>query len=132
MKNKRLAYFLVFIALFVIEVIIALFVRDSFIRPFLGDVLVVALIASFMRIIFPKKPQLLPIYATLFAFAVEILQYFDIVLLLGLSDNPVISTVIGRTFDFSDLICYLIGGLLFLITEIILSKITSSREKSDG
>lgn len=129
MKNKRLAYLFIFIALFIIEIIIALFVHDSFVRPFIGDVLVAALVASFMRIFFPEKPKLLPILAILFAFAVEIMQYFDVVSLLGLSDSRIVSTVIGRTFDFSDLICYLIGGLLFLITEIALSKITFSREK---
>lgn len=132
MKNKRTAYLFIFIVLLITEIIIALFVHDSFIRPYIGDVLVVALIASFMRIIFPKKPLLLPIYAMLFAFSVEIMQYFDIVSLLGLSDNPVISTVIGRTFDSSDLICYLAGGVLFFVIEIIISKITLSRENSDG
>ena len=45
--NKR--YFLAFVALLVIEVLIAKFVTDSFIRPFVGDYLVMILIYLFFR-----------------------------------------------------------------------------------
>ena len=45
--NKR--YFLAFVALLVIEVLIAKFVTDSFIRPFVGDYLVMILIYLFSR-----------------------------------------------------------------------------------
>jgi hypothetical protein len=45
--NKN--YFGLAILIFIIEVLIALFVSDSFVRPYLGDVLVVILIYCFIK-----------------------------------------------------------------------------------
>ena len=119
-RNKsRLAYFIIFILLFTVEILIALFVHDKFVRPFVGDVLVVMLMCAFARIFIPDKIRLLPVFATLFAVVIEALQYFDFVKLLGLENNPVISTALGRTFDIKDIICYFIGGALFFIAETV-------------
>ncbi len=108
--------------LFAIEVAIALFVHDNFIRPFVGDVLVVMLICAFLRLFIPEKIKLLPIFATAFAVTVEVLQYFDFVKILGLENNLVISTALGRTFDIKDIICYIVGGATFFVAEIILRR----------
>lgn len=121
--NKiRLIYIIVFILLLAIEVAIAVFVRDNFIRPFVGDVLVVMLVCAFLRIFIPEKIKLMPVFATTFAVAIEILQYFDFVKLLGLENNIILSTALGRTFDIKDIICYIIGGAIFFIAEIILRR----------
>lgn len=117
---------MIFILLFAIEVSIALFVHDNFVRPFIGDVLVVMLVCVFLRIFVPEKVKLMPVFATLFAVVIEALQYFDFVKLLGLENNPIISTALGRTFDIRDIICYIIGGVLFFAAEIILRR--SARE----
>ncbi len=125
--NKiRIIYFIIFILLFATEVSIALFVHDSFVRPFIGDVLVVMLVCAFLRIFIPVKVKLMPVFATLFAVIIEALQYFDFVKLIGLENNPVISTALGRTFDIRDIICYIIGGALFFAAEIIFRR--SARE----
>lgn len=124
-RNKsRLIYSIIFILLFAVEILIAVFVHDKFIRPFVGDVLVVMLICAFARIFIPEKIRLLPAFATLFAVAVEGLQYFDFVKLLGLENNPIISTALGRTFDIKDIICYIIGGAIFFAAEIIFRRKT--------
>ena len=124
-RNKsRLTYSIIFILLFAVEILIAVFVHDKFIRPFVGDVIVVMLICAFARIFIPEKIRLLPAFATLFAVAVEGLQYFDFVKLLGLENNPVISTALGRTFDIKDIICYIIGGAIFFAAEIIFRRKT--------
>lgn len=124
-RNKsRLIYSIIFILLFAVEILIAVFVHDKFIRPFVGDVIVVMLICAFARIFIPEKIRLLPVFATLFAVAVEGLQYFDFVKLLGLENNPVISTALGRTFDIKDIICYIIGGAIFFAAEIIFRRKT--------
>ena len=41
MKNKRLFYGIIFAVLVIVEVIIGVFVHDGFVRPYLGDVIVV-------------------------------------------------------------------------------------------
>ena len=124
-KNKsRLIYFIIFILLFAIEVLIALFVHDSFIRPFIGDVLVVMFVCAFLRIFIPDKIKLMPVFATAFAVMIEILQYFDFVKILGLENNVILSTALGRTFDIKDIICYTIGGVMFFVAELLLRRKT--------
>lgn len=117
MKKLRLIYAGVFLALLAVVVFIALFVNDSFVRPYFGDVLIVGVICAFLRIFLPNKIRLLPIFTAAFAVAVEILQYFDFVSMLGLADIPVLSVALGRTFDVKDIICYVVGGILFYSAE---------------
>ncbi len=118
MKKKiSLTYFLIFILLLATEVLIALFVHDDFVRPYIGDVLVTGVLCSFFRIFVPNGIKFLPILTAVFASAVELLQYFDFVRLLGLADNRFFSILLGRTFDIKDIICYLVGGLIFFAAE---------------
>ena len=107
--RKRLFYLTATLVIFVIEFCIALFVHDGFVRPFIGDVLVVILIYTFIRIFIPERVRLLPLYIFIFSVIVEILQYFKIVEVLGLQDNKVMSTVIGTSFDIRDILCYFVG-----------------------
>lgn len=118
MNRKRLTYLLATIIFLLIEIVIALYVHDNFIRPYLGDVLVVVVIYTFLRIFIPEKLKHLPIYIFLFATAVEILQYFKIVEILGLENNKFMSVLIGSTFDGKDIVCYGIGCLLLSLYEI--------------
>ena len=113
--KKRMAYGMATIAIFIIELLIALFVHDRFVRPYVGDVLVVVLLYTFVRIFLPDGVRLLPLYIFLFAAGVEVLQYFRIAEVLGLSDNRILSVVIGSVFDVKDIICYGVGcGILFV------------------
>ena len=122
MKKTRTVYALLFAVLLLTEIIIALFVHDNFIRPYIGDALVTVLICCFLRVFIPKGVKVLPVFVFLFASLVETAQYFDIVKLLGLESNTFISTVIGRTFSFTDIICYGIGCTAFYLAEKIINK----------
>ena len=54
MKNRlRFIYSGITMIIFICEVYIALFVRDNFIRPYFGDVLVASLLCCFARAFFP-------------------------------------------------------------------------------
>ena len=74
--KKRFFYIISFLLIFCIEVLIALYVRDNFIRPYVGDMLVVVLVYSFARIFLPTGIPRMPFYVFLFACFVEVLQYF--------------------------------------------------------
>ena len=123
-KNNRLrlGYAAAFAAVLVIEVLIALFVRDDFIRPYGGDILVTVLICCFGRIFFPTGAKLLPLWVFLFAAAVEIGQYFQLVEILGLEQSKFFRMVLGTTFSPADLICYAAGCALFFGIEHIVRK----------
>ena len=53
--KKRIFYIISFLLIFCIEVLIALYVRDNFMRPYVGDMLVVVLVYSFVRIFLPTE-----------------------------------------------------------------------------
>lgn len=115
--NKK--YVIYFFITLLIEIFIAIFVRDKFVRPYVGDILVVVLIYLFIKIFLKKPIKLLPIYIFIFSVVVETLQYFNIVEVLGLSDNRFLSTLIGTTFDVKDIICYLVGCFILYVWQCV-------------
>ena len=106
--------FTIALALLALEVLIALFIRDRFVRPYLGDVLVVILIFFAVRTIWSIRPLPLAIGAFLFACLVEITQAMGLIQRLGWSDNILAKLVLGNTFQWGDLLCYLIGSVASL------------------
>jgi hypothetical protein len=113
--NKK--YFGLTILFFVIEVLIAVYVHDAIIRPYIGDVLVVILIYCFIKS-FLKLPVLpVALFVLLFSFSAEFLQYLNIVEKLGLQNSKTARTVIGTSFALIDLVCYIAGIIIVLIAE---------------
>ena len=102
----------VFTILFLVEVFIALFVDDSIIRPYGGDVLVVILIYYFGKIFFEIKPLYLIIAVLLFAYAIEIGQYFNMVDILGVRHIKILRIIIGSSFSWGDMLAYTIGAAI--------------------
>lgn len=105
------------IILFLIELYIALHIDDNFIRPYIGDLLVVILIYTIVRAFFKFSIMTTAIGVLLFSFAVEVLQYFKIVKILGLGASQLARTIIGTTFSWEDLVAYSIGIIILLCFE---------------
>jgi len=122
--TSRFRYLLAFLLILITEVLIALFVRDRFIRPYGGDILVTVLICCFVRIFFPSGLRLLPLWVFLFAAAVEVGQYFDFVSLLGLGDIAFFRILLGSTFSAADILCYGAGCVIFALAELFFRKFT--------
>ena len=95
--------------LLAVEVCIALFIHDAFVRPYVGDMLVTLLLCCICRVAFPDKARFLPVFVFLFSVCVEIGQYCDVVALLGFAGNRLLSIALGRTFSWMDIVCYAIG-----------------------
>lgn len=110
---KYLFLTLIFLA---VEIFIALFVNDDFVRPFVGDVLVVILIYCFLRIFLDFRYWKIAFGVLILAFTIEILQYFDYVKMLGLENNRILSAALGRTFAVEDFAAYFAGFLLIIST----------------
>jgi hypothetical protein len=122
--NKK--YMISFFILFIIEALIALFVHDNFIRPYIGDILVIILMYTFIRGVIDKKIKILPIYLFLFALFVEVMQYFKVIELLNLENNKVASIIMGTSFDIKDILCYFIGSMILIIYENISLRINKT------
>ena len=122
MFTFKQSYFFFAILLFMVEVLIALYVKDRFVRPYVGDVLVVILIYCFVRSFIKLPIFTMAVAVLIFAFSVECLQYYGIVYKLGLQGSAIARTVIGTSFEWIDLIAYTIGTVIVLITEKYLLK----------
>ena len=109
-------YFIFFVILLLIEVVIALFAHDNFIRPFFGDFLVVILIYCFIKS-FLNTPQVMTAIAVLlFSYLIEVLQYFNIIKMLGLQNSNLARVVFGTSFEWTDLIANTFGiGLVIFV-----------------
>ena len=82
--KKRAAYLAAFLALLAVECVIALWVRDRFVRPYLGDVLVTWTVYAFIRVCLPDQYPFLPAAIFLFCLGAELLQLFPLLAWLGL------------------------------------------------
>ena len=113
----HLGSLLVALAIFTIEVLIALFITDNFIRPYVGDVLVVILIYYFLKAFVNIGIWPLAIATLLFSYLIETLQYFQFVKLIGLGDNKLANIVIGNYFAWEDIMAYTIGITIVILIE---------------
>ena len=113
-------YFIFFVILLLIEVVIAVFAHDNFIRPFFGDFLVVILIYCFVRSFFNTPLVMTAIGVLLFSYLMEVLQYFNLVKMLGLQNSNLARVMIGTSFEWTDLVAYTLGiGLVILLDKSI-------------
>jgi hypothetical protein len=117
MLTFNLKYFLLAIIFFITEVFIALFVHDGFIRPYVGDYLVVMLIYCAVKTFVKAAPLKTAAGVLIFSYVIEVLQYLDIVERLGLSGNAIAKTVIGYGFEWWDILAYTLGVITILIME---------------
>ncbi len=117
MFSFSLRYFLLALFFFIVEVLIALYVKDNFVRPYVGDYLVVMLIYCAVRTIIKASPVKVAVGVLLFAYLIETLQYFRIVDRLGLAGNTLAKTVIGYGFEWWDMLAYTLGVLTILLVE---------------
>lgn len=114
----RRGYALAALVLFIVEVLIALFVRDAFVRPYVGDLLAVALVYAVLRAVTPM-PLGAALAVTLgIAFGIEFAQLFGLLAALGLGDNTLARIVLGGVFDLMDLVAYASGALLIVGGEL--------------
>ena len=114
--------FSIAIIIFLIEVIIALYIKDKIIRPFVGDILVVIFIYYFIKAFINTKTINIAIFTLFFSFVVEILQYFNFVEMIGLGHNKAARIIIGTSFSWIDLLCYFVGFILLFFIDKDLKK----------
>ena len=108
-------------------VAIALWVRDGFVRPFLGDLLVVVWLHALARSVLGLSPTLTALGALLLAYAVEFAQYFGLIHILGLEHHRAARVILGATFDPLDLVAYTLGWGVVMAAEWWLARRPGTR-----
>ena len=106
--------FLINILLLIILIYIAIYVNDQFVRPFLGDVLVVIWLFYLVRSFLNISNHAIAVGVLMIAYSVEFSQYLQIIPWLGLENIKVINIVLGTTYDHYDLLAYTIGCAIVL------------------
>lgn len=113
-KKMRIRHLLLFLLLLAEEIYIGVCVHDSFVRPYVGDFLVVILLYFFVRIFCLRRPTYLSLWIFLFALVVEFTQIFPLADLLGIK-NQLIRVLMGTSFAWEDVIAYALGSLINLL-----------------
>jgi hypothetical protein len=109
-------YATIFILLLVTEVAIAIFHFHKFVRGFIGDLLVIPLLYTFVRLVWNRSPKRTLGWVLMIAFAVEILQLVSVTELVQI-ENKLVLLMLGQTFDGWDLVAYWFGILPVLLIE---------------
>lgn len=116
-KRARLIYAAVFAVLFAVEIIIGLYVHDQFVRPYIGDMLVVVLLWALVRMIIPFRAVWLSGAIYVFAVLVELSQMIPLVDFLEI-ENRLIRVLMGTSFAVGDLFAYAAGCIVTAIVDI--------------
>jgi len=110
-------YFLFFALLLITEVLIAVYVDDNIVRPYVGDFLVVILLYCGVKSFVKDRVLLVALSVLLFSFLIEFLQYLNFVRLLGLQHSRLANTLIGNYFTWADIVAYSLGIVTVLVLE---------------
>lgn len=111
---KYLSYFTI---LFLIVTAIAIWVKDSFIRPFFGDFLALITLYCLIRG-FVNTSYLRAILTSLVvSYLIEGLQYIDFLSIVNLKENKILRIVLGTSFSWGDMVAYTFGAVLVYLVE---------------
>ena len=116
MRSRR-GYAVATVVLLLIEIAIALWVRDRVVRPFGGDAIAVMLVYCGFRAVTRWRWPFALAAALTVAVLVELGQLVGVLRLLGLADVPVARVVLGSGFDPRDFVAYALGGAVIAAIE---------------
>ena len=116
--NKK--YLIIATILFIIEILIAVYVHDDIVRPYIGDLLVVILLYCLVRSFLKISMSIACLSVLLFSYLIETLQYFNFVQLIGLGHSQAANIIIGNYFTWIDIVAYTLGILLVFGIEYVI------------
>jgi hypothetical protein len=109
MLRFSFVYLLWAVVLFIMEVLIAAFMHDAFIRPTFGDYLVVILMYCSFRTVVQANYRNMCLAVLCLAYFIELTQYFHLIELLGLKHSRPAQWILGNGFSWGDMLAYTLG-----------------------
>ncbi|MBF9220408.1 DUF2809 domain-containing protein [Hymenobacter sp. BT662] len=127
-------YLGVALLLLLVEVFIALFVHDDWVRPHGGDVLAAALLYCLVRGIWALPTGVVAGIALLVSYLIEALQYVHLLQRLGWEHWRAARVLLGSRFEWADMLAYTIGVALVLLVEQLrrAGKVADQRVQENG
>lgn len=120
MKLKFSAWYLMLaVLLFFTEVYIGAYMHDAVIRPYGGDFLVVIFIYCLLKSFLNIRVIPATIGVLLFAYMVEVSQYFHLIEVIGLTNSKAARLIMGVFFAWTDMLAYTLGMALVIISEYL-------------
>lgn len=110
-------YLVAALAVLALEILIALFAHDRFVRPYVGDMLAILLVYAALRAVTPLRMMPAVALALAIGFAVEFGQLFGVLDVLGLRGNRIARTLLGTDFELADFLAYAAGALCVVAIE---------------
>ena len=130
-KYARIVYAVLFLLLLAVEIFIGMYVRDSFVRPYIGDLLVVILLWALVRIFIPYKAVWLSGAIFVFSVLVELSQLIPLVDFLGIK-NRLIRVLMGTSFAYGDLFAYAAGCAITAVVDIMMFRKKEKEQPEDS
>ncbi|WP_339893750.1 DUF2809 domain-containing protein [uncultured Algibacter sp.] len=116
-------YLIITLLLFLIEALIAIFLKSGFIRHTFGDFLCVILLYCFFKSFIEGHHFKIAISVLILSFSIEFLQLTNYLELFNLQDNHLANLILGSTFNASDLLAYTLGIITVIIFEYKIYKL---------
>ena len=91
--------------------------------PHVGDFLVVILIYCTVRTFWKGSSLKVALAVLLFAYAVEFSQYFGLINLLGLQSSRLAMVIMGKSFQWYDMLAYTLGIIVVILFEKVIRKV---------
>jgi uncharacterized membrane protein len=113
----RKGYFVSAMLLLIIEICIALFLNDKFIRPYVGDFLVVILLYCIVKAFLKISVARACLAVLVFAYLIECLQYANVLKLFGWEHIKLLNIILGHSFDWADIAAYTAGIMATYLVE---------------
>lgn len=112
--NKK--YFILFVVLFLTEIVIAKY-ASGFIRFTFGDFLAVIFVYSLIRSFLKITANLAAILSLSIAFVIEFLQLTNLQNLYPIEYSKELKIILGTSFSIEDLVAYSFGFLTIIVIE---------------
>ncbi len=111
MKLKfNIKYFTAFVILFVVEVLIAIFLKGGFIRHTFGDFLIVVMLYALIKAFTSIDNIKIALSVLVFAYTIEFLQLANLLDFLNMKGNRLATLILGSHFSIGDLMAYTLGA----------------------